>query len=402
MKTMLDEQRAGLRSGLTTALEACIALNDRGFVEPSDGASSAPVFLSYYPYVHNNPYQDLLYCRALDEGFTAVPLLSLDDAEAFQWPGAMVLHLHWMNAVLRDCKTMEAARARIDAFMAQLGRARGLGYHTVWSIHNVLPHDAENPEFEVLLSRRLADEADTIHILNENTLDETAPYFSIDPDKVLYSPIPAYDGIYPDTVTDAQAREALGFASSDFVIVLFGSIMRYKGTIEFIEAVDALKARGGYDSLKVVVVGPPGNFQARDELVARYAVRADISIVAERIDPNEVQNFLRAADFVACPYLQSLNSSVAMVALTFGRPVLAPHKGCFADLAERIPNAVLTYAPDDPGGLTKAIELAMAQRGRGKPTFEGLEDFRPDRISRVFFDAVRARLAACAAVGCKP
>lgn len=393
MSTQLDDQRAGLRSGLTSALEACMTLNEMGFVEPSQGDHPSPVFLSYYPYAKNNPYQELLYCRALESGFTSLPLLNLEDAEAFQWPGHMVLHLHWLNKVLDGCETLESANHRTDAFIAQLRRLRLLGYHIIWSIHNVHPHDAKHPEYESLLGQRMANEVDTVHVLNWNTLKETEAYYTIDADKVVHSPIPSYLGVYPDRTNVHRSRAALGLSVSDLVFVLFGSLMRYKGTMEFIEAVDALKERGSLQNAKVVVAGPPTDKALSEALIDRYSERTDVLLFVQQIRADDVQNFLRAADFVACPYLKSLNSSVAMVALTFKRRVLAPHRGCFVELAEAFPKAVLTYLPENPLGLPEALERAAAAQGHcDERAFEGLEQYSPERVSVSFLSAIRNRL----------
>src|SRR5262249_23292444 len=83
----------------------------------------------------------------------------------------------------------------------------------------------------------------------------------------------------------------------------------------------------------------------------------------------EVQVFLNAADLVVLPYRAVLTSGAAMLALSFGRGIVAPRVGCLADL-ERSGAAILydPAAPDGlPGALARALDadpVALGERAR--------------------------------------
>ena len=55
---------------------------------------------------------------------------------------------------------------------------------------------------------------------------------------------------------------------------------------------------------------------------------------------DDVQDYLRAADIVVLPYTESSNSFVALLALSFDRPILAPGIGAFPELAAIVGTAV--------------------------------------------------------------
>ena len=306
----------------------------------------------------------------------------------------MVLHLHWLNKVMSGCASWVEAKMRIEAFVGGLKTLRASGYRIIWTIHNIVPHEAADPLFDAALSQEVANEVDIIHVLNKFTLEETQPYYQIDTEKLLYCPLPAYFGVYPDHLTRNEARYSLGLGGSDFVFTLFGSIQRYKGITEFLEAIDKIKARGRCLNVKVVVAGIPTDLELARELETRFAGRDDVLIVAERIDPGDVQLFLRAADCVACPYLWSLNSTVAMLALTFGRPILVPNRGGFRELAQNLPDAAWTYPPDNPSKMAEAIEQIVCAGGNASEDeiIRSLGGYTPQQVSESFFAQVRKRL----------
>ena len=59
---------------------------------------------------------------------------------------------------------------------------------------------------------------------------------------------------------------------------------------------------------------------------------ARIHLHLRHVPTEEVQTFFGAADLVALPYREILNSGTALLALSFNRPVLVPSKGAMAEL----------------------------------------------------------------------
>src|SRR5205085_5399609 len=73
---------------------------------------------------------------------------------------------------------------------------------------------------------------------------------------------------------------------------------------------------------------------------------ARIRLELREIGDDELQLFLNAADLVVLPYERVLNSGSALLALSFGRPVLVPRTGPMADLQAALGDgAVRLYSP---------------------------------------------------------
>jgi glycosyltransferase involved in cell wall biosynthesis len=102
--------------------------------------------------------------------------------------------------------------------------------------------------------------------------------------------------------------------------------------------------------------------------------------------------FLRAADFVVLPYLQSLNSGVLMLALTFGLPVVAPEAGGIGETVN--PAIARTFAPDDDDGLLQAMIAADELRtpGAHAAALAVAAERDPATVSRLFATELAARI----------
>jgi glycosyltransferase involved in cell wall biosynthesis len=103
-----------------------------------------------------------------------------------------------------------------------------------------------------------------------------------------------------------------------------------------------------------------------------------------RIDPrfvpaNEVQVYLNAADIAVLPYRQITTSGAALLAFSFGLPVIAPAIGAFPNLVTS--DRGMLYAPGD---LLEAMQKAQGtnwQATRGA-IIEWVRQFDWEEIGR--------------------
>ena len=93
-------------------------------------------------------------------------------------------------------------------------------------------------------------------------------------------------------------------------------------------------------------------------LIAKCSRR--VVLHAGYIPDDELQVYLLASDVVAAPYLEILSSGTAMLALSFGRPMVAPRRGFLKDVITR--DCGLLYDPTDPKGLESALRATLTAR----------------------------------------
>ena len=153
----------------------------------------------------------------------------------------------------------------------------------------------------------------------------------------------------------ASAREALGLGQVGTVFAFVGAIRGYKGVGELLEAFAASGDLG--QDARLLICGKPLPARIGRELEARAAADPGASSCGWSASRRRTCGAApRAADVVVLPFRDILTSGSAILALSHGRPVVAPALGC---LPETLPaDAAFLYDPDDPDALTDALHRA--------------------------------------------
>ncbi len=357
-----------------------------------------------WPLDGQNPFQALLASRFDEFGIVPVGmdrLADLDDPVALPALVALraegvevVLHLHWLARVLRGAQSESEGRERVASFLDALDAFRSAGGRLMWTAHNVLPHDTPFPLVDVELRRGVVARADIVHVLSEGTVAAAAPLYEIPAGKVLHLPHPAYLGVYPDDVSDADARRAYGLGADDIVFGLVGRLRPYKGLDALLDAFESLAAAPPDPRRRrLLIAGTPSADPSIDALLARARAHPDVVVDARRIPADELSRPLRASDVIVLPYRSSLNSGALLLALSFGRPVIAaasPH------VSETVgPDAAITFEPDDRDALGTALrgaDVLLTQAARDAALVTARR-FDPDALSRRFAATLRERLS---------
>jgi beta-1,4-mannosyltransferase len=350
--------------------------------------------MAYHPVARMNPYQALLYCRAWQSGFAPVAVIRKEDLPAVAGAPPLgvrgAIHLHWTSSVIGDASDVREARARADGFLDRLGQLREQGIRIIWTVHNRLPHRCEYPDVETRLCQRLVELADVIHIMAPETVAAVQDLYPLPESRLLRVPHPSYVGAYPAHYSRETVRFELGFDPDDFVVGMISSIQPYKGVDELITAV----TEGGpfHPRLRTLVAGMPGQDLASIELVDRLKRAHAIVSIPRKLDDQSLGRLVSALDVMALPYRASLNSGAALLALSFGIPVIAPRIGHFRTLAER--GCCLAYDPADPAGLADALRSAPDWvRGVDRETIKrDMAALSGPPVSERFFAGVRSIL----------
>jgi glycosyltransferase involved in cell wall biosynthesis len=361
-----------------------------------------PMVVATWPWDSDNPFQALLTSRF--EEFGVVPigmdrLADLDDPVALPALAGLradgvevILHLHWLARVLRGVTSEAKSRQRVAAFLVALDAFRASGGRIVWTVHNVLPHDTAFPAVDLELRRGVVERADIVHVLSAGTVAAAAPLYEIPPSKVLHVPHPAYLGVYPDN-SEAFSRQQYDIGADDLVFGFVGNLRPYKGLDLLLDGFESIAASPPDDRRRrLLIAGMPANDASIEALLARARAHPDVVIDARRIPAEELSIPLRASDVIVLPYRSSLNSGALLLALSFGRPVIAaasPH------VTETVgPDASITFDSNDSGALVAALRDAdrLLTPDAQAAAMATARRFDPDHISRTFATALRERL----------
>ncbi|MGM9488987.1 glycosyltransferase [Ideonella sp. YS5] len=355
-------------------------------------AQAAQVLLAYAPVARRNQYQAMLYGQARRHGCHLLPLLHTELLGRIPWVGPVICHFHWLHGGTAKAADEAAADKAVDEFAAVLRRIRMAGHRVVWTVHNVMPHETRWPEHDRRIHQMVADAADVVHVMTSQSRALCSPHYRWDADKELCVPHPSYLGAHADWLSPMQARAEWRIAQEEVVFLSFGAVLGYKGYAGLMTAFDAARA-ASVRPLRLIIAGAPA-----DEAVARALRlwahgRSDVTLELRTIGSDEIQYFFRAADAAVCPYERTLNSGAALMATSFGVPVIGPRIGGFIDNIGE--SAGLLYDPADEAGLTVAlIDAAGTDLARRRDAALGLaRELRPERISDAFFAGLRMRLA---------
>ncbi len=286
--------------------------------------------------------------------------------------------------------TFAEARSRSGALVDTLRQMKASGTSIAWTIHEPLPHDCQYPEVEIDLHGALAEVASVIHVLHDSTVTEVAPYYTVDPEKVLMVEHPLYCGAYPDYLTKASARRLLNMDDEEFVVLIFGSLRPYKGIDRLLDGVGQLHRQNPERRLRVLIAGPSFESVDNTKLIGRARSTVGVSIVPTLVPPAQVQLLFRAADLVVLPYRDFLNSGVLMLALSFERPVLAAENPVTRDAVSS--GLVRLFSGSDDDALVEELRAAVCS-----PELLPQGPIHPDFARRHDPRAVAGRFAAAMA-----
>ncbi|MBK8013810.1 MAG: glycosyltransferase family 4 protein [Deltaproteobacteria bacterium] len=273
-----------------------------------------------------------------------------------------IVHVHWPESSFNH--GLLGARLTTHALLLALKSARQRGAKIVWTMHNLRAHERRYPSTEAVFWQRFLPLVDATIALSQASLDfarQARPEIADKPSFVVRHP--DYRGAYPDDVDRIEARRRLGLPpETQAVITFFGHIKAYKNVPALIETVRALPP-----DIVLLVAG-----RARDPSAAeliRNAAGNDprIRLTLRHIEDDETQLFFRAADLVALPYHDILNSGTALLALSFDRPVWLsvggePSEGGANTVADGVDAASAASATDASGSaraLARDLQAAV-------------------------------------------
>ena len=317
-------------------------------------------------YSRANPYQSLLYQSAMRRHeILAAPIeTALRARQQAQEVEEMIFHLHWTSFIFQGVENRAMARVQVRRFLKDLTRFKQLGGRIIWTIHNTVSHDTPFAELEIGLSKRIVELADVLHFHNVTSIADVAAVFEVPDEKIRISRHGHYLGVYGDHITRAAARQSLGIAPQEDVILFAGQVRPYKGVGGLLHSFRQILANN--PQARLVIAGAlHDDIFARLEPALSAAERDRVLLVDRFLDDSELQVFFRAADVAVFPYRNILTSGSLLLSLSFGVPAVIPRVGMTEDLLQGH-EAGFLYDRTVPGALTHALQQALACKRDGR------------------------------------
>ena len=315
--------------------------------------------VAFFPKVEaykDNPYWKLLESSLKEVG---AELVNTNDKYYLQWQWLLrnrnqieILHLHHLEP--HYAADQHHASPKLFAkFIGKLLLARLLGYRIVWTLHNLSPHDPLEPIYVGRWTHLLVAQIAHVIIVHCEYARKALKTEFHRSRNVYTIPHPNFICVYPNSVTKKQAKEALGLTDRQKVFLYFGAIRPYKGIERLIEIFKEMPG----ENLALIIAGKTWNQEIGDSLMKSVGEDHRIHLILQYIPDESIQLYFNAADVAVLPFSNVLSSGSALLAMSFGRPVVAPGIGC---LTETLKNgAGILYDPSDLSGLRKALQQSL-------------------------------------------
>jgi len=313
-------------------------------------------------YSGGNPYQGEL-AGALERRGIAVNM-AIPGVRNLPFIGALrdhgvpdVLHIHWIYPFLigryRTVTVLKGTRLLLELLVLKF-----LGVRVVWTVHNLEDHEGRTPTIERYFRSIVARLCDDLIVHCSTARDRLVERYDLPEryrDRIEVLRHGHYIDSYPDEVSRQEARKRLDIETEATTFLYFGRIRAYKNLPGLIEAFGRLDG----EDVELYVVGRPGKEHLDSELADLCQTDERVTYVPEFVPEDEIQLYMNAADAVVLPFSNVLSSGSAILAMSFGNPVLAPRIGCLEPLLAG--QAELTYEPDDEDALVRALRSATTR-----------------------------------------
>lgn len=329
-----------------------------------------PAFKTKY----KNPYNWLLYSHMQQQGIQ-VDEFSMRQAVTQRYD---ICHLHWPVETIVRCSSAAAAWGRAILMLRVLDWMRLQGTRIVWTIHDQTPHSVVYPKiarwFQNNLTRRI-DGCISLCEASQTLFEASSPSLKARSHAVI--PHGHYREVYPKQIGSATAKAQLEIPENESLLLFLGYIDYYKNVPALIRAFKALDE----PDWCLLIAGKVEVPALREEIIQLAAGDDRIRLQLKFIPDDHLQTYFQAADLVALPFTEILNSGSTLLALSFDRPVLVPHQGALVSLQEAVGSAWMKLYETDltPTVLASGLQWAKTQ---SRPTAIDLSAFDWSVISQ--------------------
>lgn len=267
------------------------------------------------------------------------------------------LHLQWPEEHYRWHGQGNPAD-RAQEFMRKLRWLHEQGTKIAWTVHNLIPHEhRDNPVDRAAYEAVLQCADVVVHHCDESVNLFCQAYPMAHKSRHIVCPHGHFMA-YPTGISRADARKQLRLTDDALVFLQFGQVRAYKGLSTMLDAF----RRCSVPRKQLLIAGrytaPTGSgaWQERVRLAWLKRASSNVHLHLHEIPNEDVQVFMAAADVLVLTHSAGLNSGVAILGMSFGKPVVGPSLGCVPSVLNAGRNFV--YPTDDSTALIQAMEQA--------------------------------------------
>ncbi len=274
-----------------------------------------------------------------------------------------IIHIHWVEALF---DWQEVDQTAITKLEKRLQTLRKQGKKIVITRHNAIPH--RKAKFDALLYQKSFEYAHAIFHMEKFSHTEYLDYYSrydwAKNQAHYFAPIIQFTQL-PNQISPQAARQKLKIPKEKFVFMVLGSI-RNTAEKNLLESI-AQQLTNPKDMLFVAqwpFFGSRPIWKQYKQLQYKLKYPKHRFQAAQPIDDQEMQIYLKAADVLISPRMDSLNSGLISLGFSFGKTVLGPSVGNMKDILTKTKNPM--YNPLDLHTLGQSLQEAKTVTAQNK------------------------------------
>jgi glycosyltransferase involved in cell wall biosynthesis len=316
-----------------------------------------------------NIYTEQLYAEVEKQGVTVI-----EGTWTRRWLAETVrahdvIHIHWPSFLYHEPRSQIRTYLRLVKLAAHLRFAKRRGATIVWTAHNLYPHEGGRDLAAHRWGRKIVIAfADRVIVHGKSAARALMDEFKIAPSRLRIGHHPHWIDCYANSVTAAESRARLNIGAEEFLYLHIGRCKPYKGLEALISAF-----RSTPPPARLLIAGKFSSTDYLEEIKAIASRTPNVQVVPHSIPDDELQVYLNAADCVALPYREILTSGTALLAMSFGRPVVAPDLGSMRDHVNEASGILYDAARAD--GLAQALNEVRTRRFEPSATVEHVRQF---------------------------
>ena len=212
---------------------------------------------------------------------------------------------------------------------------------------NIIPH--EHRPGDSTLTKYFLKSCDAFITMSEKVLKDLHLFEKKKPAIMVQHPL--YDN-FGEAITKTEAREILGLAVEEKIILFFGFIRPYKGLDILLKAMADKRIKEA--GIKLMIAGEYYEDEKRySEIIKQLGIEDQLILRTDFIPDSAVRNFLCAADMVIQPYRNATQSGVTPLAYHFEKPMVVTNVGGLPSLVPHEKAGLITEP--DPTSIADAI-----------------------------------------------
>ena len=254
-----------------------------------------------------------------------------------------IVHVHWPDGYIDKPSWIKAIQ-RAVLLISMMSLAKLKGARLIWTAHNLKPHDAYHPKFsQSFLTQflKLCNGLIFLTVEGKNSFLQQYPARKNMPCAII--PHGHYRDSYPKAIDQNLAKEELGLLTDKKILLFLGMIKPYKNCDALITEFN----KANLNNYVLVIAGKPETPQYKELLESLARDNENIYLRLDFIPDDQLHLYMSAADRVILPYKSILNSGALLLALSFDKPVIAPHIGAFVELQNELGLQWICSYPND-------------------------------------------------------